>query len=186
MPPASAKVGFAAIQEMARLQERALMGEDEDDNNAGSSNGHGIHAAAAAEEDEDLSFLRFDPEANCLKLESYEFRPPSEAKRLFSEALATPEPQAGSSSKVSSSSSKVPGRFPLEVGPSPMGSPAVGLRRFGSFRCVHAYLARGQSDQIKVSVHVATKRKSGHSASGVVVMHPLSPGLWPFGICTYT
>lgn len=52
----TSKVGFAAIQELARLQEEALRRE---------------------EVAQDLNFLRFDPGANCLRLEGFDFNPKS-------------------------------------------------------------------------------------------------------------
>ena len=53
--PSQAKVGFAAIQEMARLQQ-----DDPDD----------LAASASAAAPNDLSFLRFDPQSNRMMLES--------------------------------------------------------------------------------------------------------------------
>jgi hypothetical protein len=52
--PPSAKVGFAAIQEMARLQEEALLRENKEEEEDSSSRGY-------------LN-MRFDPQENCLKL----------------------------------------------------------------------------------------------------------------------
>ena len=47
----SAKVGFAAVQEMARLQERALLGSEVDEDEPAKEN-----------------IITFDPAANCLQL----------------------------------------------------------------------------------------------------------------------
>ena len=52
-----AKVGFAAIQEMARLQNHPHSDLPEDQSNGGNC---------------DLSFLRFDPQSNRMTLESVE------------------------------------------------------------------------------------------------------------------
>jgi hypothetical protein len=94
--PTEAKVGFAAIQEMARLQEQQPQ-QDEDANN-------------------DLSFLRFDPQSNRMTLES----------SSAGQKSASPEKQTNY------------GKFPLEI-PTPLQSPILGaaahkLKRVGSWR----------------------------------------------------
>ena len=110
----SAKVGFAAIQEMARLQEEALM---KDDKILGDSkhldqipdNPKEKLEAQAKDIARDLGFLRFDPDANCLKLENFDY----------------PSPNLESQPKV--------GKFPLEV-TTPVQSPPITKRRFNSHR----------------------------------------------------
>ena len=109
-PQPSAKVGFAAIQEMARLQERALLGSEEEEEEEGEE-----PRAAAGSKQENI--ITFDPAANCLQL-----KPPS-----------TP-------SKAAVGGVGGLGKFPLVVPSSPIARspPAaggrVGLRRVGSQR----------------------------------------------------
>ena len=110
--PPSAKVGFAAIQEMARLQERALHDGGEPDPGAG----------GAREE----NIITFDPAANCLQL-----KPQVPLKVTSPEGHLT-KPEGHQVGGL--------GKFPLEVPSSPIARspPAavarVGLRRVGSQR----------------------------------------------------
>lgn len=126
-PNPTAKVGFAAIQEMARLQEEALMRESSPE--AGNSQRNSNSA-----DSNDLSFLRFDPDANCLKLESYEFKPPMDLAD-FELGLGSAEPESAEPKEPSSKPVAGLSKFPLDV-PTPTQSPPVGLRRFGSFRYI--------------------------------------------------
>ena len=115
-PPPSqppAKVGFAAIQEMARRQEEALLKGDDLGSDAVDSP---VKATAGG------YHMRFDPEANCLKLETEE----EAAKSSLPVPIAQKEKTTAGL-----------GRFPLEVSPSPTQSPpsrGFGLRRAGSYR----------------------------------------------------
>ena len=105
--PVVTKVGFAAVQEMARLQEDDASRDD--DNND-------VHDDVANDvlpvDMSDLSFLRFDPDFN---------RSP----------VATSQPYP--SQNPGKANKNIFGKFPLEI-PTPVHSPKVGLKRFGSFR----------------------------------------------------
>ena len=115
---ASAKVGFAAIQEIARKQEEALMRD---------MTPSPVVAKTEPEKkvkrtEDDLSFLRFDPESNCLKLD---FEQPKFVAKEREKSPAAAPSRESSPQKV--------GKFPLEI-KTPLQSPQVGLKRFGSFR----------------------------------------------------
>lgn len=86
--PSRAKVGFAAIQEMARKQEEELM-KDDLSKELQSSCQTAKHTIA-----KDLNFLRFDPDANCLKLESVEMAQPSLGVGKFPLEVTTPVAQS--------------------------------------------------------------------------------------------
>ena len=112
--PVVMKVGFAAVQEMARLQEH-----DDDDDDVKSVDPKltaGVEPKSSSTafpvDPCDLSFLRFDPDFN-------------KSPAGTTQAKASPVP--GKSGKP------VFGKFPLEI-PTPVHSPKVGLKRFGSFR----------------------------------------------------
>ena len=104
-----AKVGFAAIQEMARLQEEQINVDGHNDENPSMDSNHGPHGHLHQNQGGgcDLSFLRFDPQSNRMTLESVK----------------------------SPTSLEKPAKFPLEI-PTPTQSPNIGhrLRRMGSWR----------------------------------------------------
>ena len=109
----SAKVGFAAVQEMARLQERALHDGGEPD----------------PEEEASKNVITFDPAANCLQLKQ-QLTPQGHLKAVTSPDTSPQGRQVGGL-----------GKFPLEVPSSPIARspPAApgaraGLRRVGSQR----------------------------------------------------
>lgn len=104
------EVGFAAIQEMARLQEEALLRDDKKLSSCPSPDKSKLEAQAR-DIAKDLSFLRFDPEANCLKLENFDS--PSLPKEEFRESREA--------------------KFPLNM-PTPTSSPLEGRRRLPSSR----------------------------------------------------
>jgi hypothetical protein len=106
--PVVTKVGFAAVQEMARLQEND---DDDDAKNVDAKNVEQTSKALPVDTS-DLSFLRFDPDFN---------------KSPAGTSQTKPSPVPGKSGK------SVFGKFPLEI-PTPVHSPKVGLKRFGSFR----------------------------------------------------
>ena len=105
-PSHSAKVGFAAIQEMARLQERALLGCEE-----------GEESESATNKGQQDNIITFDPAANCLQL-----KPPS-----------TPSKAAvGGVGGLGKFPLEVPSS---PIARSPPAAPArFGLRRVGSQR----------------------------------------------------
>ena len=112
-PQPSAKVGFAAIQEMARLQERALLGSEEEE--------EGEESGAGGSKQENI--ITFDPAANCLQL-----KPPS-----------TPSKAAvGGVGGLGKFPLEVPSSPIARSPPAPAAAPAaggrVGLRRVGSQR----------------------------------------------------
>ena len=115
-PQPSAKVGFAAIQEMARLQERALLGSEEEE-----EEGDDPRAAAGSKQE---NIITFDPAANCLQL-----KPPS-----------TPSKAAvGGVGGLGKFPLEVPSSPIARSPPAPAAAPAagggrVGLRRVGSQR----------------------------------------------------
>ena len=87
-PPTSmeAKVGFAAIQEMARLQEQDQLSDDPNQpNNLPSLENQQLIQA------HDLSFLRFDPSSNRMTLESTK-SPSSSVERPAKFPLEIPTP----------------------------------------------------------------------------------------------
>ena len=118
---ASAKVGFAAIQEIARKQEEALMRDMTPSPVVAKAEALSSEKMRVKRPEEDLSFLRFDPESNCLKLD---FEQPKFAAKEKEKSPIAPSKE--------SSPQKV-GKFPLEIN-TPLQSPQVGLKRFGSFR----------------------------------------------------
>ena len=132
----SVKVGLAAIQEMARLQEEALMRDSVSppnlerltDSDLIAESPPLLERLSSLERDNsnfpsaDLSsLLRFDPEARCLKLEEYEFK---------SDKVKEGSLGIGNDKDVDN---KGLAKFPLDV-PTPVQSPSTGLKRFGSFR----------------------------------------------------
>ena len=163
----TAKVGFAAIQEMARLQEEALMREkspetlllpvaaaavdvtpsilDKDNRiSSSSSRSRGRNFT----DPNDLSFLRFDPDANCLKLENFEFKAPeSLGGDFFKLNKAVAKEKTSSTPTITVSPGM--GKFPLDVS-TPTHSPSVGRRRFGSFRYTY--------DESKISVSLTAEK----------------------------
>lgn len=163
----TAKVGFAAIQEMARLQEEALMREkspetlllpvaaaavdvtpsilDKDNRiSSSSSSSRGRNFT----DPNDLSFLRFDPDANCLKLENFEFKAPeSLGGDFFKLNKAVAKEKTSSTPTITVSPGM--GKFPLDVS-TPTHSPSVGRRRFGSFRYTY--------DESKISVSLTAEK----------------------------
>lgn len=116
-PPLGVKVGLAAVQEMARLQEQSLANELSDKN--------GKHEMVETSppvlplDTSDLSFLRFNPNAGVNKVQS----PSPPLKSSPSEIPPLPKGLGKNAF----------GKFPLEI-PTPIHSPKVGLKRFGSFR----------------------------------------------------
>ena len=110
-PQPSAKVGFAAIQEMARLQERALLGSEEEEE-------EGEESGAGGSKQENI--ITFDPAANCLQL-----KPPSKAA-------------VGGVGGLGKFPLEVPSSPIARSPPAPAAAPAaggrVGLRRVGSQR----------------------------------------------------
>ena len=103
--PVMAKVGYAAVQEMARLQEEQEVPERQ----------------CLPHDTSDLSFLRFDPNSDFNK-----------TPNLNKVSASPPKPPSGASPS-SKNSKNILGKFPLEI-PTPIHSPKVGLKRFGSFR----------------------------------------------------
>lgn len=164
----TAKVGFAAIQEMARLQEEALMREKSpetlllpvaaaavdvtpsilDKDNRISSSSSSSSRGRNFTDPNDLSFLRFDPDANCLKLENFEFKAPeSLGGDFFKLNKAVAKEKTSSTPTITVSPGM--GKFPLDVS-TPTHSPSVGRRRFGSFRYTY--------DESKISVSLTAEK----------------------------
>ena len=125
--PVMTKVGFAAVQEMARLQEQeGLDDEDEDQDDVTISkeperSPEPNMGGSLPQDTSDLSFLRFNPDFNK--------SPPS---------TCPPKPPSGLVA-AAKTGKNVFGKFPLEI-PTPIHSPKVGLKRFGSFRYKRATL----------------------------------------------
>jgi hypothetical protein len=120
--PVMTKVGFAAVQEMARLQEQEGLGDDDDDDQDDVTISKEPErspepniSGSLPQDTSDLSFLRFNPDFNK--------SPPS---------TCPPKPSSGLV-PASKTGKNVFGKFPLEI-PTPIHSPKVGLKRFGSFR----------------------------------------------------
>ena len=95
-PSHSAKVGFAAIQEMARLQERALLGCEE-----------GEESESATNKGQQDNIITFDPAANCLQL-----KPPTPSKTVGVGGLGK-FPLEVPSSPIARSPPAAPARFGL-------------------------------------------------------------------------
>ena len=125
--PVMTKVGFAAVQEMARLQEQeGLDDEDEDQDDVTISkeperSPDPNMGGSLPQDTSDLSFLRFNPDFNK--------SPPN---------TCPPKPPSGLV-PAAKTGKNVFGKFPLEI-PTPIHSPKVGLKRFGSFRYKRATL----------------------------------------------
>ena len=114
--PIVTKVGFAAVQEMARLQEQEELREEEEDATLHEDSNEMEQSPEPSSslllhDSSDLSFLRFNPDFN-------------------KSPLSASPPKAPSSLK---NPKNVFAKFPLEI-PTPIHSPKVGLKRFGSFR----------------------------------------------------
>ena len=82
-----AKVGFAAIQEMARLQEEEQTVDDPDETK---DSNHGPHLHHQNQGGCDLSFLRFDPQSNRMTLESVKSPTSLEKPAKFPLEIPTP------------------------------------------------------------------------------------------------
>ena len=161
--PNTSKVGLEAIKEMAKQQEKLLMGapetsDDEDvtldqhvrDSMYVSDDNRELSEAIA----DDLDFLRFDPKAEHLSLDEFRFEPPDFGpedpviaelierarcdpnSRLVREGLVESPLLSKKREEVEATPpSKKPGKFPLEID-SPMQSPVNARNRLGSHRCL--------------------------------------------------
>lgn len=116
-PISGVKVGFAAVQEMARLQEQSLVAESSKKQD--SPEKAAVTSGVLPPDTSDLSFLRFNPNAGVNKIQS-----PSPPPKMSPSDLP-PGPKGLGRNAF--------GKFPLEI-PTPIHSPKVGLKRFGSFR----------------------------------------------------